>query len=821
MAEPPAERLAALSQYEIQYEDLVFEQQIGSGSFGDVWKGKYKKGDQLVAIKQLHREQGDSSCDEVFCREIETLVAAKHRFLLEFVGFTKSVHRCIVTKFIPNDSLFNALRDDPKQLNLTPTDLNMIAYAMAEGMAFLHSKSLIHRDLKSQNILIDENKLPVICDFGSSRKARIEEELKTGECGTPNYMAPEFIQARAYTNKVDVFSYVMILWEMLTKTVPYENLNAAQAICQIIMRKMPTIPDKTPAPLAQLIEQGWSANPDERPSFEKIVVSFKNGDISWPGCNNAEFQERLMALARKKGTPLLPRFRSKHNYLEANRLPEMFRKNSVRLSKGTPLGDMDILMHTHIEALREMDPVRGAQAIAFISAHVDEPSLLQNQFWSVVLRVLKFGSKDFVELMIPLSVLLAQSSERLCEIRKVTDLHEYVCTASLDIFLYVVSYEPTVITPLLVDKIANLVKHDEARMKAIVLLCKIANRCEDTNIIEKVLDRFQQIVNTVSEESCGVFVIRVLLNHGIVNDNTIGLYLASKIQNNIVAGYQALFIQEETASISPNVNKVDSLLIHLQADNHQLRNVALEFVRRYALRVDGTVLSNIIDALLTAVLRYSSEKAVLLLCKFASDQQRARALLSPGSTSIWLFASPAKAVRMMRVFCVLFKQPAFRKEMILLPEVPAFLSSVLMSNEVEPFLAVCWAIRIADSERDFIIRVDEGDVTEGLTNWLVKTTETRPVQGATSAMASIAQYTYSHAFERVVPRLVSLINEGNGATLHCLMLLGKLSEYKQTLNAFLESNVFAVIARVKGHNDTRAYVAEIVQNLENAGLTFS
>ena len=778
MAGTPAERLAALSQHEIHYDDLSFDSEIDVGGFGDVWKGVYKVTHQSVAIKTMW---GGCS-DDAFCMEIETLVEARSRFVVEFVGFTKDP-RCIVTKFMANGSLFSALDSDPKGLNLTATDLNTIAYVLAEGVAFLHAKGLIHMDLKLHNILLDENKLPVICDFGSSR--RLDTKLATYEGATAQYMAPEIIlENHPPTNKVDVYSYAIILWEMLTKDSPYPLLSSAQVACQVIMGRRPIVPEQTPEPLAKLIQQCWSDDPDERPPFQQIVEMFRNGDVIWPGCSAEEFQKRVMA--RKRGATALPRFRSKPKSARLVRTADSFRKGSVQLPKGIPLGNMDVLLHAHVRALREMDPVRGSSAIVFLTAHVDEPALLETQFWPLVLRVLKFGSKEFSEKMIPLSVLLAQSTQRLCQIRSVPDLHSYVCPASLDVFLYIVSFEPIAVTVEVVDAIANLVDDESVRMKAIVLLCKIESRTEDNIILQKILTKFQSCVNKISEDSCGVLVLRLLLNHGILSDDTIALYLASKITDNVVAGYQALFIREETASISPNLNKVDSLLLHIQTDNHQLRTVALEFVRRYALRVDGTVLSNIIDALLTVVLRYSSENAVLLLCKFASDQQRARSLLSPGSTSIWLFASPAKAVRMMRVFCVLFKQPSFRKELILIPEVPAFLASVLSGSEVEPFLAVCWVIRMADSERDFMLRLDENYVTDGLSGWLLKTTDTRPIQGTTSAMRSIAQYTCSQAFETAIPRLLRLISDENDAIMHCLMLLAKLSEFPDVMDTFFE-----------------------------------
>jgi serine/threonine protein kinase len=95
-------------------------------------------------------------------------------------------------------------------------------------MALLHKRDLIHGDLTSQNILIDENKLPVISDFGSSRKVKPEERLRTGDLGTPNYLAPEFIQAQYYDRKVDVYSYGMILWEMIVHEIPFQGHMATQ-----------------------------------------------------------------------------------------------------------------------------------------------------------------------------------------------------------------------------------------------------------------------------------------------------------------------------------------------------------------------------------------------------------------------------------------------------------------------------------------------------------------------------------------------------------------------------------------------------------------
>jgi serine/threonine protein kinase len=257
-----------------------------------------------VALEPAFQSPSRNSI-ELYCREVESLASTSHRFILPFIGFTAEPPYCIVTKFIVNDSLFNALRDDPKSLQLTPLDLTVIAYGIADGMAYLHSCSCIHRDMKSENILLDENKHPVICDFGSSRTAALQEELRTGDIGTPNYMAPEFIRTEPYTHKVDVYSYGLLLWELLTRTTPFQGMITSQVIFQVgLQGKRPEIPSDAPEGLSSLIQLCWSSNPDERPEFTFVVSAFRSGGVLYPGCDEKHFAASLrdgVSAPRRRG----------------------------------------------------------------------------------------------------------------------------------------------------------------------------------------------------------------------------------------------------------------------------------------------------------------------------------------------------------------------------------------------------------------------------------------------------------------------------------------------------------------------------------------
>ncbi|OHS98450.1 Serine/threonine-protein kinase HT1 [Tritrichomonas foetus] len=280
---PPVDK----TKYVLTLDKLKFEGVIGNGAFGEVSIGIHQPTGLKVAIKKLHSIDDNQRNKELYQREVDCLANLKHRFLLPFVGYTEVPPYCIVTKYIPNGSLYNALHSNT--INLDPTDLTLIAYGISAGMQYLHSHKIIHRDLKTQNVLIDENNLPVIADFGSSRKQETSRAM-TGLFGTTHYMAPEFIQGEEYNEKVDVYSFGLILWEMLTKKVPFSGLESAQVIYTVVIQQSrPPIPSKTPPNLAKLIECCWSPNANERPSFERITPLFENGTVEFPDCDRQKF----------------------------------------------------------------------------------------------------------------------------------------------------------------------------------------------------------------------------------------------------------------------------------------------------------------------------------------------------------------------------------------------------------------------------------------------------------------------------------------------------------------------------------------------------
>jgi serine/threonine protein kinase len=148
-----------------------------------------------------------------------------------------------------------------------------VACGAARGMAYLHSGKppVLHRDLKSANLLLDESYTTKVCDFGLSR-LKAQERSMTGNCGTVQWMAPEVLANMSYNEKADIFSYGIILWELLSRECPYDGMTPIQCALAVLNRdKRPEIPKWCPPGFHALIKACVKKDPEQRPSFEQIL----------------------------------------------------------------------------------------------------------------------------------------------------------------------------------------------------------------------------------------------------------------------------------------------------------------------------------------------------------------------------------------------------------------------------------------------------------------------------------------------------------------------------------------------------------------------
>ena len=240
---------------------------LGEGGFGTVYEAKWKK--MVVAAKVC-----TGNLLKNLSREIQILSSLPpHPHVLTFFGAALSgdaVSTYIITELASNGSLFDYLHERKEVPSLDQS----LAWAqqIASGMQHLHNNNVVHRDLKSGNVLLGLGLLAKVCDFGTART--LAKTAKTSQKGTYRWMAPEVVEdVEANINKMcDVFSYGMVLYEIFDRKIPFANIRSdALAGAAVVQGDRPPIPSNLPSYLHPLLKACWKKHPKQRPQFEAIV----------------------------------------------------------------------------------------------------------------------------------------------------------------------------------------------------------------------------------------------------------------------------------------------------------------------------------------------------------------------------------------------------------------------------------------------------------------------------------------------------------------------------------------------------------------------
>ncbi|XP_075532820.1 mitogen-activated protein kinase kinase kinase 13-like isoform X2 [Dermacentor variabilis] len=245
--------------WEIPFEAIGHLQFVGSGAQGAVFVGQLH--DETVAVKKV------TSLAETDIRHLRKL---NHPNIVAFKGVcTQEPCFCIVMEYCPYGQLYDALKNGRV---IPPATVVEWSKHIASGMNYLHSRSIIHRDLKSPNILISYNDVLKISDFGTSRQWS-ERSTKMSFAGTVAWMAPEVIRNEPCSEKVDIWSYGVVMWELLNCETPYKDVDSNAIIWGVGNNSLHLpVPATCPDGFRLLMRQCWSPKPRNRPSFRHILM---------------------------------------------------------------------------------------------------------------------------------------------------------------------------------------------------------------------------------------------------------------------------------------------------------------------------------------------------------------------------------------------------------------------------------------------------------------------------------------------------------------------------------------------------------------------
>eukprot|EP01111_Echinosteliopsis_oligospora_P013540 TRINITY_DN4878_c0_g1_i1.p1 TRINITY_DN4878_c0_g1~~TRINITY_DN4878_c0_g1_i1.p1 ORF type:complete len:522 (+),score=97.63 TRINITY_DN4878_c0_g1_i1:241-1806(+) len=259
-----------LHDIKIESRELVLENEIGHGSFGQVYRGVWRGTE--VAIKKLPKDSmmKDNQSLSDFMKEAFIMRQLRHPNVLQVLGICLTPSACIVMEYMPKGSLFHQIHTNTVVLDWPI--IRKVCIEVCRGMAYLHgcNPPLIHRDLKPHNLLVDEHWRVKVCDFGLSKFLEPKKDMTA--CGTPAYAAPEVLRNSSYTTSADVYSFGICVWEMISRTAPYHGMPPFQIIFNVgTQGTRPPMPDGVHPLLAGLIQECWAEDPASRPSFLTIA----------------------------------------------------------------------------------------------------------------------------------------------------------------------------------------------------------------------------------------------------------------------------------------------------------------------------------------------------------------------------------------------------------------------------------------------------------------------------------------------------------------------------------------------------------------------
>ncbi|WOK95631.1 serine/threonine-protein kinase HT1 [Canna indica] len=296
-------------EWEIDLSKLEIRYVIAQGTYGTVYRGTYDCQDVAVKLLDWGRDgisiDAETACLRAsFQQEVAVWHKLDHPNVTKFVGASMGTTDlkipqndptgniqaslparacCVVVEYLAGGTLKQYLIKNRRR-KLPYKIVIQIALDLARGLSYLHSKKIVHRDVKTENMLLDPSRTLKIADFGVARVEAQNPRDMTGETGTLGYMAPEVLDGKPYNRRCDVYSFGICLWEIYCCDMPYADLTFSEVSSAVVRQNLrPQIPRCCPSSLANIMKKCWDGNPNKRLEMFEVVKLLEAIDTSRGG----------------------------------------------------------------------------------------------------------------------------------------------------------------------------------------------------------------------------------------------------------------------------------------------------------------------------------------------------------------------------------------------------------------------------------------------------------------------------------------------------------------------------------------------------------
>ena len=246
-------------------------EKIGTGGTSIIHKTVWKETGEIVAVKVFN----ESERKEAILHEVSMMSLLKHPNVLPVyargcIHGEYAIQMFSISPFAEKSSLYHAIQENDPTFNFAIR--YQVLIQIAHAIEYLHSLEIIHRDIKSLNILLTKNYQVYVGDVGSSR---VQDVTMTCNTGTVSWMAPEMFSTQSYTKSIDVYSFSMLLFEVIFSKVPFTELNHFEVPGAVVKGTRPQLPFDISKPWYKLMSSMWNGKPQKRPTISEVLLSME------------------------------------------------------------------------------------------------------------------------------------------------------------------------------------------------------------------------------------------------------------------------------------------------------------------------------------------------------------------------------------------------------------------------------------------------------------------------------------------------------------------------------------------------------------------
>lgn len=499
----PGDSLSQLArsfpEYVRNIDDFEFKKIVRHHKVAEVWLAVDQKTQKLVAVKQLFSKYISERKILMFTREVTAFANCDNEFVDAFVGFTISDPFAVILEYKSRGSLTKYINNVLKSGDCDPTILSQIIYGVASGMAHFHAMGFVHRDLKPSNIMLDENFYPTITDAWNCR--RITHGEMTRKIGSLNIIAPEMLFTHNYDNKVDVYSFGLLVYVICEKAYPFGGYSDEDILEAVRNGQRPAFEESSDK-MRDLIQKCWNENPALRPSFVEICEQIESGLWVFEG-TDMNYLEKFIQDAKLEEKRRRKRPQRREVCIDVGSLPIVSSESSIPISKSGSFDRMDIDVDTPEFGKMLQDAKENLLLNQFSEFYEAMHPYLETCFPVV--------SRKICETIIALVNRNVHFLEPVCQngffevpLLRTPDFRDQAFELITDLFLH----KPDLVLPYLRPLITTLIHAKPSDMLALICqYCKeIEKRRKPIHVIDMLIAQSELYVC----EECGVHFVRLI-----------------------------------------------------------------------------------------------------------------------------------------------------------------------------------------------------------------------------------------------------------------------------------------------------------------------